>query len=177
MARLVIVMPTWAPDSWVDRERSAFCRPWAPLSPAWAAWSTWPRSTVTKENSAATNTPQARISSSAAASSNHAVIGALPQTKAGRAADFESRPWAVRQVLTGWGRFAELYRVTRTGDIPRTHPRPPGCASRLIPATGRPSTREANGHRDYPPGALPMAVRRRLVLGGAATGAAVGLTG
>jgi hypothetical protein len=24
---LVTVIPTWAPDSWVDSERSAFCRP------------------------------------------------------------------------------------------------------------------------------------------------------
>ena len=34
-------------------------RPPAPASPAAAAWSTWLRSTVTKANSAATNTPQA----------------------------------------------------------------------------------------------------------------------
>ena len=27
MARLVTVMPTWAPESWVDSERSAVCTP------------------------------------------------------------------------------------------------------------------------------------------------------
>ncbi len=27
MPRLVTVMPTWAPDSWVDSERSAGCTP------------------------------------------------------------------------------------------------------------------------------------------------------
>ena len=30
MARLVTVMPTWAPESWVDSDRSALCSPWAP---------------------------------------------------------------------------------------------------------------------------------------------------
>jgi hypothetical protein len=56
IARLVTVMPTWAPESWVDRERSAFWMPLGALSPSAASRSTWPRSTVTKENSAATKT-------------------------------------------------------------------------------------------------------------------------
>src|SRR6478735_640787 len=105
MARLVIVMPTWAPDSWVDRDRSAFCRRWARASPAAAARSTWLRSTVTKENSAATKMPQATIIRSAVASRSHVVMIALPghDDGAGRAGDFESRPWLGRRVLTGDG--------------------------------------------------------------------------
>src|SRR3954447_22292895 len=103
MARLVIVIPTWAPESWVESDRSACWTPRAPVSPAAAAWSTLRRSTVTNENSAATKTPHARISSSAASSSSHAVMGALPlhdelaglgaDHGGGRAGDFESRPW------------------------------------------------------------------------------------
>ena len=34
MARLVTVIPTWAPESCVDSERSALCTPWAAWSPA-----------------------------------------------------------------------------------------------------------------------------------------------
>ena len=58
IARLVTVMPTWAPESWVDSERSACCTPRAPASPSAGGLLDRDRSTVTKENSAATNTPQ-----------------------------------------------------------------------------------------------------------------------
>ncbi len=75
MARLVIVMPTCAPESCVDSDRNAISTPWAPVSPSAASWSTLERSTVTNENSAATKTPQAAISSSDTASRIHAVIG------------------------------------------------------------------------------------------------------
>ena len=40
MARLVTVMPTWAPESWVDSERSAAARPGRRASPSAAACST-----------------------------------------------------------------------------------------------------------------------------------------
>ena len=73
IARLVTVMPTCAPESWVDSDRSAFWTPAACASPASAARSTAPRSTVTNANSAATNTPQARISSRLARRSRVAV--------------------------------------------------------------------------------------------------------
>jgi hypothetical protein len=73
MARLVTVMPTWAPDSWVESDRRALCTPCAAWSPAWASRSTWERSTVTNANSAATKTPQAAISSSARARSSRSV--------------------------------------------------------------------------------------------------------
>ena len=59
IARLVIVMPTWAPESWVDSERRARWTPAAGASPAAAARATLLRSTVTNENSAATKTPAA----------------------------------------------------------------------------------------------------------------------
>src|SRR3546814_3029425 len=77
IARLVTVMPTWARESWVESDLSATWTATAPESPDLAARSTRLRSTVTKANSAATNTPQARISSSAAASRSHSVIVAL----------------------------------------------------------------------------------------------------
>ena len=59
MSRFVIVMPSCAPESCVERLRSALSTPRAAPSPASAARSTVERSTVTKENSAATNAPQA----------------------------------------------------------------------------------------------------------------------
>ena len=74
IARLVTVIPTWAPDSWVERLRSARWSPCAPESPAAASCSTWARSTVTKENSAATKTPHAATSASASTSSNREVV-------------------------------------------------------------------------------------------------------
>ena len=75
MARLVTVMPTWAPESWVDSDRSAASTPLAPASPSAASCSTRDRSTVTNANSAATKTPQAAMSTSETASRIHAVIG------------------------------------------------------------------------------------------------------
>ena len=59
----VTVMPSWAPESWKVSRRTAFRAPSAPRSPAAAARSRSPRSTVVRENSAATNTAQARVSS------------------------------------------------------------------------------------------------------------------
>ena len=56
-----MVMPSWAPESWVDSDRSAASVPPAPGSPASAACSIADRSTVTKANSAATNAPHAAI--------------------------------------------------------------------------------------------------------------------
>ena len=73
MARLVTVMPTWAPDSCVESDRRALCTPCAAWSPASAARSTWARSTVTNANSAATKTPQAAINSSARARRSRSV--------------------------------------------------------------------------------------------------------
>ena len=74
MARFVMVMPTCAPESWVESVRNAARIPLAPVSPSAASCSTLDRSTVTNENSAATNTPQAAISSSETASRIHSVI-------------------------------------------------------------------------------------------------------
>ena len=73
IARLVTVMPTCAPDSCVERVRRALCTPCAAWSPASASRSIWARSTVTNANSAATNTPQAAMSSSARARSSRSV--------------------------------------------------------------------------------------------------------
>ncbi len=78
IARLVTVMPTCAPDSWVDKPRSAFWTPCAATSPAAAARSTWPRSTVTNANSAATNSPQERISSREMPRNSHSVTSDAP---------------------------------------------------------------------------------------------------
>ncbi len=91
MARLVTVMPTWAPESCVERLRSAASTPFAPVSPSAAACSTRDRSTVTNANSAATNTPQRTISTSETASRIHAVIGG---PREGDGADEEGRPCA-----------------------------------------------------------------------------------
>ncbi len=79
MARLVIVIPSWAPLSWVESERRAFRVPAAPWSPASASRSTVARSTVTNENSAATKTPQASIRKKESASSNHSVMRLVRQ--------------------------------------------------------------------------------------------------
>ena len=75
IARLVTVIPTWAPDSWVESDCAAPSAAPAPReSPAAASCSTWARSTVTKENSAATKTPHAATSASASTSSNKEVV-------------------------------------------------------------------------------------------------------
>src|SRR3712207_12987 len=68
-------MPSWAADSWVDSDRSAVTTPPAPASPARAASSARPRSTVVRENSAATKKPVSAVSTTAARRSNHSVIG------------------------------------------------------------------------------------------------------
>ena len=64
ISRLVSVMPSWAPESCVERLCSASRTPRAPASPSSAARSTVERSTVTNENSAATNAPHASTSPS-----------------------------------------------------------------------------------------------------------------
>jgi hypothetical protein len=79
MTRFVMVMPSWAPLSWVESERSAFSVPAAPLSPAAAPRSTVARSTVTKENSAATKTPHANIRETDRRSSSHSVMRQVRQ--------------------------------------------------------------------------------------------------
>ncbi len=111
MARLVTVMPTWAPESWVESERRARWTPIAPASPSAAAWSTLLLSTVTKANSAATKTPQAAMSSRAVPRRIHSVsVGSFAVGGAGAAtlpagtlrADFDVDPpghGAVRRVI------------------------------------------------------------------------------
>ena len=73
IARLVTVTPTCAPESCVDRCRSAVRTPWACRSPSLAARSTAARSTATKEYSAAPKTPQARTRPTEIASSSHSM--------------------------------------------------------------------------------------------------------
>ena len=75
MSRFVIVIPSWAPESCVERLRSALSTPRAAPSPDSAARSTVDRSTVTKENSAATNAPQASTSASDTSSRRTSVTG------------------------------------------------------------------------------------------------------
>ena len=64
MPRLVTVMPSWAPESWVDRVFMPFNTPWERRSPVLAAASTSFRLTVMRENSAATKAPHAATSTS-----------------------------------------------------------------------------------------------------------------
>ena len=73
MARFVIVTPTWAPESWVDRLRRALRTPTAARSPELAARSTADRSTATKEYSAAPNTPHASMRATEIPSSSHSM--------------------------------------------------------------------------------------------------------
>ena len=73
IARLVTVMPTCAPDSWVDSDLSALSTPTADASPVFGRRATLDRSTVTNENSAATKNPAAATRRSEAARSSHAV--------------------------------------------------------------------------------------------------------
>ena len=70
-------MPSWAPESWVDSDRSPARTPMAPRSPAAARCSTGPRSTVTRLNSAATNSPQATASTTATPRRTHSISGHL----------------------------------------------------------------------------------------------------
>ena len=117
MARLVTVIPTCAPESWVERERNASWTPSALESPAAAARSTLPRSTVTKANSAATKTPHAAMRRSATPSRIHSVMSAArsrgwPDPRvAGRASgkvrgDFDGRPSRERRLLRALGNVA-----------------------------------------------------------------------
>ena len=93
MPRFVIVIPTWAPDSWVDRERIATRTPSAAVSPSFAARSTCLRSTVTNANSAATKTPQIAIRRAETPSRIQGVIGGLRCRWFGVVRTyFESRP-------------------------------------------------------------------------------------
>ena len=88
MARLVTVMPTWAPESWVESDAQRRLHAGGRGVAASAARSTWLRSTVTKANSAATNMPHAATSSNEMASRIVAVIVApmLPSVRATRPA-------------------------------------------------------------------------------------------
>ena len=92
MARLVTVMPTWAPESCVDSERSASWTPRAPSSPEAAARSTLGRSTVTRENSAATNRPQAATRANDTSRSRRGVT-TRTRRSVRSCGDFDSRPW------------------------------------------------------------------------------------
>ncbi len=76
IARLVIVMPSWAPLSCVDSDRRATSVPWAPRSPAAARRSTSGRSTARKEDSAATNKPHATMSTAETPSRIHSTMAA-----------------------------------------------------------------------------------------------------
>ena len=69
--RLVTVMPSWAPESWKVRFRTALRAPAAPRSPRSTARSSSLRSTVVSENSAATKAPQASESSTATSEEEH----------------------------------------------------------------------------------------------------------
>ena len=92
IARLVTVMPTWAPESWVDSERSASWTPRAPSSPSAAARSTLGRSTVTRENSAATKRPQAATRASETSSRRRGVT-TRTRCSVRSCGDFDCRPW------------------------------------------------------------------------------------
>jgi hypothetical protein len=97
MARLVTVIPTCAPESCVESVRRAARTPLAPESPWAAACSTRDRSTVTNENSAATNTPHRAISRSETASRIQAVIGSgQPGAQPDIGAYVGGRPCAAR---------------------------------------------------------------------------------
>ncbi len=73
ITRLVRVMPSCAPESWKVSDRTAASAPGAPGTPRSTASSSAERSTVVRENSAATNTPQARVSTRATPSSRTSV--------------------------------------------------------------------------------------------------------
>ncbi len=78
-ARLVTVMPSWAPDSWVDSVRRAARTPAEPWSPS-ATWrSTVARSTVTRENSNATNAAHAAIRPTPTRTSSHSITTVPPR--------------------------------------------------------------------------------------------------
>ena len=74
MTRLVRVTPICAPESWVDRVRSASRTPSACRSPSPAAFSTAARSTATKAYSAAPKTPHASTRPTEIPSSSHSML-------------------------------------------------------------------------------------------------------
>lgn len=78
MTRPVTVMPSWAPESWNVRVRTAARALSAPRSPRSTARSSSLRSTVVSENSAATKAPQVMQSSSATTRRSTSVIGRSP---------------------------------------------------------------------------------------------------
>lgn len=98
--RLVTVMPSCAPESWKVRCRTAFRAPEAPRSPRSTARSSSLRSTVVRENSAATKAPQASESRIATSSRSTSVIGSPPshdrtgQGGSRHVAYWEAGPWA-----------------------------------------------------------------------------------
>ena len=75
IARLVMVMPSCAPDSCVDSVRSADRTPRERRSPPAAACSTTARPTVTKENSAATKAPHVATRRRLTRTRSHSVTG------------------------------------------------------------------------------------------------------
>jgi len=72
--RLVIVMPSWAPESCVDSVRRPAEREIARLSPSPASRATVGRSTVTRANSAATKIALKAIRTTTRRSRSHSVV-------------------------------------------------------------------------------------------------------
>src|SRR5690606_20850911 len=136
--RLVTVMPSCAPDSWNVRFRTALRAPAAPRSPRSTARSSSARSTVVRENSAATNAPQASESRTAPSSRSTSVIGTPPshgRTGPGRMRDGayrEARPWADAHNLSWRTEWPSKSKGWAKGGSPacgsraeRLHPAPP----------------------------------------------------
>ncbi len=109
-SRVVSVMPTCAPDSWVDSVRRPLRTEPAERLPEAASRSTSGRSRVMRENSAATNTPVPRVSRPPSASSSHSVSTAHPSPGTGGATFV-----AVRGPAAGW------YSRGRSSCPDRTH--------------------------------------------------------
>ncbi len=90
---VVSVIPTWAPESWVESARTARSTPSARRSPASTARSTADRSTLTRENSPATNravpmvrsTPRPTRSHSVTEETSQCCTAAAPGTERGPA--------------------------------------------------------------------------------------------
>jgi len=74
----VSVMPTCAPESWVDNVRSASPMPAARLSPAAIRRSTAAGSSATSENSEATNTAVPAVRTTPKAMSSQSVTSGAP---------------------------------------------------------------------------------------------------
>ena len=108
MIRLVRVTPIWAPESWVDRDRSARRTPSACRSPSLAAFSTAARSTATRAYSAAPKTPHASTRPTEIPSSSHSMLPIVagrpngdvrPATRAGGLLSAAPEPWEGRRTL------------------------------------------------------------------------------